>query len=697
MAVVGASHDAGSVGNDVAKNILEGGFEGEVFFVNPKGGELFGKNVSASIAEIARPVDLAVIITPAKVVPDVLRECGKRGVVAAIVISAGFRESGHGELEEEIVRIAEEYGIALLGPNCLGILVPGIALNASFAPLMPTSGSVAFLSQSGALCASVLDWAREYGMGFSAFVSTGNKAAVAERELLEYFLQDESTSAIAMYVEDLRETQELVTLLQTKNIRNKPVIVLKSGTTDEGRQASASHTGALAGSDEAYEALFRQAGIIRVRDTRELFLAIRTFSVFAGNESAVSRAAVVTNAGGPGVLATDALAEAGLALANLSEDAQETLRSKLPAAASVANPVDVLGDADAGRYEDALSVLLADNSTDAILVVLTPQTMTETVETAKVIASAKEKTKKPIVTAFLGAGLVRKGVETLRRGGVLTFGHPRDAVSSLSMLSRRGDGKPNGDVSDTHARDRGRFENEHEAELEDVRGRVSSYRGRGISEIGETKALPILEQFGFRTLRTEVASSAQEAREFAEFMGEKVVLKIVSPDILHKSDVGGVRVGVVAESIEEAYEGLLVDVAKRAPEANIEGVAVVEMAPESGSQMVLGMKRDGALGPVVMAGLGGIYVETIRDVAFGVLPLTKSDAMAMIRSLRTFPMLDGARGGRKLDIEAFAEAIVRMAELSRAVPEIVEIDINPLLVLPEGEGILALDGRMAFS
>lgn len=697
MAVVGASHDAGSVGNDVAKNILEGGFEGEVFFVNPKGGELFGKNVSASIAEIARPVDLAVIITPAKVVPDVLRECGKRGVVAAIVISAGFRESGHGELEEEIVRIAEEYGIALLGPNCLGILVPGIALNASFAPLMPTSGSVAFLSQSGALCASVLDWAREYGMGFSAFVSTGNKAAVAERELLEYFLQDESTSAIAMYVEDLRETQELVTLLQTKNIRNKPVIVLKSGTTDEGRQASASHTGALAGSDEAYEALFRQAGIIRVRDTRELFLAIRTFSVFAGNESAVSRAAVVTNAGGPGVLATDALAEAGLALANLSEDAQETLRSKLPAAASVANPVDVLGDADAGRYEDALSVLLADNSTDAILVVLTPQTMTETVETAKVIASAKEKTKKPIVTAFLGAGLVRKGVETLRRGGVLTFGHPRDAVSSLSMLSRRGDGKPNGDVSDTHARDRGRFENEHEAELEDVRGRVSSYRGQGISEIGETKALPILEQFGFRTLRTEVASSAQEAREFAEFMGEKVVLKIVSPDILHKSDVGGVRVGVVAESIEEAYEGLLVDVAKRAPEANIEGVAVVEMAPESGSQMVLGMKRDGALGPVVMAGLGGIYVETIRDVAFGVLPLTKSDAMAMIRSLRTFPMLDGARGGRKLDIEAFAEAIVRMAELSRAVPEIVEIDINPLLVLPEGEGILALDGRMAFS
>jgi acetyltransferase len=695
VVVVGASHDVGSVGNDVVKNLLEGGFSGDIFLVNPKGGELFGKRVYANISEISENIDLAVIITPAYIVPNVLRECAEKSVRAAIVISAGFRETGNGELEEEIIAIAQESHIALLGPNCLGISIPRIGLNASFAPIIPKRGNVAFLSQSGALCASVLDWAREYEIGFSAFVSTGNKAALAERELLEYVLQDEQTDVIALYVEDMRDTEELISFLRSTTVERKPIIVLKSGATDAGKQASSSHTGALAGTNEGYDALFRQSGMIRVKDTRELFLAIRGFSSLGTNRS-VKRIAVITNAGGPGVLVADAISEHRLQLAELSETSKSHLAASLPAAASVANPVDVLGDADAKRYEIAIETLSHDDGVDAILVVLTPQTMTEVSKTARVIADASRVSRKPIFVAFLGADLVEEGMQILQESSVPACDHPHDAVFALSVIEkyRKRLAVLSNSSAVTTIPSEASFETLFGDAIEQVNRRLSEFCAESVFAIGETQTLPILSLFGLRTLRTEIATTANEAKRIAESIDKPVALKIVSPDILHKSDVGGVSLDILPENVESAYETMCSEVVRRAPKARIEGIAVVEMAPKEGVLMTLGMKRDTALGPVVMVGLGGIYVETLRDTAFGILPLTREDALEMVQSLRSYPILAGARGQGELDVDAFADVIVLVANISRAIPSIVELDINPLLVLPKGDGVIALDGRM---
>ena len=688
IAVVGASTQKGNVGNDVLKNIIESGYEGEVYPVNPKGGELYGKKVLRDIQEVPEGVDLAIIIVPARVVSDVLEVCGKKKIPSAIVISAGFREAGNLDAEKELMEIAKKYSITLLGPNCLGIINPHHKLNASFAPLTPKKGNVAFLSQSGALCASILDWAREEGLGFSKFVSTGNKVVVDERVLLEYFLEDAETDLIALYVEDLRASDALIAFL--KNARGrKPIIVLKSGRTEEGAHASASHTGALASSDETYNAIFRQGGMLRVQNTKELFIAMKTFSR-SSRQIRGKDIAIITNAGGPGVLTSDALSHYGLRLALLKPETKETLKGALPSAASVRNPIDVLGDARADRYKKALEEVIGDDTVFGVCVILTPQAMTQSDETAHHIVEIQKETQKPIVAVFMGWELVNNARNILEKNGILVAEHPQEGAFMLSLLEKQGA------IRETFRQDS--CEVSHaKFDTNSVEKILQDARSKHIEALPEAYALPIFESCGFTTLTSSVFKTPQEAQEFAKTISGDVVLKIVSPDILHKTDVGGIRVGVRDKDVADVYKEMMKEVRQKAQGARIDGIMVVEMAPKEGVQMVVGAKRDPSLGPVIMLGLGGIYVEVLKDVSFGVLPICKSDILSMMESLQSFPLLDGARGGEKMDTEAFAEDVLKIVKMMLEFEEIEEIDINPLSVLPYGKGTLLMDSRITLS
>ena len=690
IAIIGASSHKGNVGNDVLKNIVESGFQGEIFPINPKVKELYGKKVYSDIGEITSPIDLTIIIIPAKMVNDVLKQCGEKNISSVIVISAGFREAGNAFLEREIIQTAKKYHIELLGPNCLGIINPHISLNASFAPITPQKGNVAFLSQSGALCASVLDWAQEENIGFSKFISTGNKAVIDEYALLEYLMRDEQTDVIALYIEDLQNAREMMEFLR-KIVKKKPIIVLKSGKTDEGLQASASHTGALAGSDDVYNAVFRQSGIIRVSDTQELFLAIKTFSLYANHIPEGKNVAVITNAGGPGVLLTDDLAQRGLRLAVFSEETRNAFSEGLPSASNISNPVDVLGDALADRYALALEKTLADSFVHMGIVLLTPQTMTEVEKTAQNIVEAFKMNTKPIVAVFMGGNLVVPGREILQKHGVLVAKHPHEGSFMLSLLYQWKE------ICHRHKYTSYSYEDLQEDARKKVREIIEKARLKKITGLPEAYALPLFEEFGFKTLTSYLAKNPQEAKHYAQEIGGSVVLKIVSSDILHKTDVGGIRVGVSSEDVEQEYEEMIVRVLRNAPSVHIDGVMIVQMAPQEGIQMVVGARRDPVLGSMVMVGLGGIYVEILKDVSFGVTPFGYEDALFMIRSLRTFPLLEGARGGEKLDTEALLHSTLLVGRMMEEVPEIQELDINPLLVLPEGKGTIAMDGRISLS
>jgi acetyltransferase len=686
IAVIGASTQPGSVGNDVLKNIVKGSFDGEVYPVNPKGGELYGKEVLRDTQDVPEEIDLAIIIVPASAVGDVLEVCGKKKISSVIIISAGFRESGNLEGEKRLIEIAEKYSITLLGPNCLGIINPGKKLNASFAPLTPKKGNIAFLSQSGALCASVLDWAREENLGFSKFVSTGNKAVVDERLLLEYFLEDDETDIIALYVEDLRKSNELIQFLQNAQGK-KPIVILKSGRTQAGANASASHTGALVSSDETYDAIFRQGGILRVQDTKELFIAMKTFSK-TPHQIQEKALAIITNAGGPGVLASDFASQRGLTLALLDPNTMESLKKVLPGASSVRNPIDVLGDARADRYKKALEIVVSDENVYGVCVILTPQTMTEVRETALEIIKAQQQTPKPIVAVFMGSGFVDEAQKILEDAGVLVAQHPQEGIFILSLLEKQGA------IARSFEQQIYNEEPIDSFDTNAVKNIFQNAKDKNIEALPEAYALPVFEGCGFRLLSSGVAKTPQEADTLAKHIKGDVVLKIVSPDILHKTDVGGIRVGVRQEDVARVYGEMIEEVQVKAQNARIDGVMIVQMAPSEGVHMVVGSKRDPSLGPVLMVGLGGIYVEILKDVAFGVFPLSRRDVLSMIASLQSFPLLDGARGGEKMDVEALAKDVMKIAKMMQEFDEIEEIDINPLLVLPRKKGTLVMDSRI---
>ncbi len=685
IAIVGASTEVGHVGNDIVKNLIHQGYKGRIYPVNPKAFNLYKLKCYSNILEIKSKVDLAVVVVPSGIVPTVLQEIAKKKVPGVIVISAGFKEVGNFDLENQVREICQKNNIALVGPNCLGVINPEIKMNASFATIMPPTGNIAFISQSGALCTAILDYAQKLDIGFSKFVSVGNKALLSEDQLFDYLAKDKKTKVVAMYVEQLTNAPALIKAARklTHGKNPKPIIAIKSGRTSAGASASASHTGALAGNDAAYEALFAQAGIIRVETIQELFDYLR---VFTHNELPKGdRVAIITNAGGPGVLTTDTVILKGLKLAPISEKTTAELKKHLPLFANFKNPIDVLGDARADRYEAAINILEKDKNVDSILVILTPQSVTEFSKTAQAIVNAKKKSKKPIVASFMGGQLVNLGVKILRSHGVSTFNFPESAASALSALT---DFKF---IEKEKSNPKFIFKNTNKKAIAKIFEEAKEHKKVFFPEID---SLPILNHYGFTTLITHTATTADEAKEIVERIDKKVAMKIISPDILHKTDSGGVMLNVTPSQAYTSFKEIISRVKKNLPSAKIEGVLITEMVKEKGVEMILGAVKDSGLGHTIMVGLGGVYVEVFKDVAFGLAPLSANDVQKMINKLKSKKILDGAREQAVLDTQALINCVGRLSQLLMDFPNIKELDINPLLVLPKGHGVRVLDARI---
>ena len=685
IAVVGASTKPNSAGNDIVKNLATRGYAGKIYPVNPKAEILYDLKCYPTMTAVGAKIDLAIIVIPAQFVPDALEECARLDIHGASIISAGFKEVGNFELENKVHDICVKNKIALIGPNCLGVINPEIKMNASFAMVTPDFGPVAFISQSGALCSSVLDHAKTLGIGFSKFISMGNKAVVNELGILDYLAEDPHTKVIAMYVEQLAQAQELIEASKkiTHGKNPKPIIVLKSGRTSAGASASASHTGALAGNDAAYDALSRQSGILRANSVAELFEYIQ---IFTNNELPKGKnVAIVTNAGGPGVLTTDAVIENGLSLAKLDDKTVNELKAVMPPAANCNNPVDVLGDAKADRYEIALKAVGADENVDSIVVILTPQSMTEPEATAQAIARLRQTCKKPIAVSFIGDDTVIAGVKTLRDNQIASFDFPEEAAHALSALYHF--------QTWSVAKDAGKFIFK-DTKKKEVAKIFAEAKAKGKTSFPEAEALKILELYSFPLLKSRVVTSPTEAEKVGVEIGKSLAMKIVSPDILHKSDVGGVMLNIDPKNVAEAYETMFETVKKNAPKAKLEGVLLVEMAPKGGAELILGANKDPNLGNMIMFGMGGIYVEVLKDVVFALAPITQGDAQTMLEKIRSKKIFEGVRGGAKLDKEATLDTLGRLSTLLTDFPEIKELDINPLLMLPEGQGVRVLDARI---
>lgn len=685
IAVVGASAQVASIGNDLVKNLVQGGFKGKIFPVNPKLTELFGLNAFASLTAIPEPADLAVIAVPAPVVLQVIKEAAVKKIKAAVIITAGFKESGHADLEKDIAEICQKNKIALVGPNCLGVINPDIKMNASFATTMPESGPLAFITQSGALATAILDYAQKLNIGFSKLISLGNKALIDEADVLEYLVNDKNIKAVAIYAENLSNPQKLIAISKkiTCGRYPKAIFILKSGRTSAGALASVSHTGAIAGSDEAYDALFRQSGIIRVRGNTELFEYARSF---ANNELHVgNRVAIVTNAGGPGVLAADEAESSGLKMAVLEPKTTAELKKFLPQFASVNNPVDMLGDAKADRYQNTLEAIINDKNVDSVLTILTPQSTTEIEKTAQIIIDIKNKTKKPIVANFIGGPAVSQSVRMMQKCRVATVNFPEQGARALGALSK----------FNSHCRIKNdKIISFPGVDKNKVRAILDKAKLEGRTLITEAKALEILEAYNFPTLKRMFACDFNEAKNIAEKSNHALAMKIVSEDITHKTEVGGVLLNINAENVVKNYRAMMRSVKSAAPMAKIEGVLLVEMVEKGGVEMILGSKKDPALGNIIMVGLGGIYVEIFKDVTFGISPITEFDATRMLEQLKSKKILDGARGQAPADTKSLIENMCRLSQLINDFPEIKELDINPLIVLADGKGSRVIDARI---
>ena len=682
VAVIGAAREEGKLGYGVLSNIIRYGFKGKVYPINPKATEVQGLACYPSVLAVPESIDLAVIVVPAKAVAGALEECGQKGVKAAIIITAGFRETG-GEglrMERELQAIAKRHGIRLVGPNCLGIIDTIIPLNASFAAGMPVQGRMAFMSQSGALCTSVLDWARGEGVGFSRFVSLGNKADLNEIDFLEAWGQDEQTRVILGYLEGISDGPRFIRTAQKVTRAGTPVIAIKSGTTSAGSRAVSSHTGTLAGAEAAYEAAFRQSGLLRARSVEDLF----DFAVAFARQPLLQgdRIALVTNAGGLGIMATDACERAGLRMATLQPETVEVLRTNLPAACNVYNPIDVLGDAMADRYALGLEAAFKDPGVDGILCLLSPQLMTRPVEIAHALGEVKARYDKPLLACFMGDVSVRDGISALWEHRIPNYKFPERAIAAFKAMSdyRAWLNRP--------VQDPPRFS----VDAQRTKAIFEKARAEGRLGLGDFEARDVLEAYGFHLTRSGLAKTADEAVELASAIGYPVVMKVASPDILHKSDIGAVKLNVAdATQVRDNFELITYRATRYMPDADIWGITVQAMAPK-GKEVIIGVTMDPQFGPVIMFGLGGIYVEVVKDVVFRVAPLTHLDATEMVQSIRSFPLLKGVRGEKPVDLEAAVDAILRVSQLVTDFPEIVELDVNPLILYEKGA--LAVDMRI---
>ncbi len=688
IAVVGASNNPASVGYTVLKNLVGSGFQGVVYPVNPKHEAVQGIQAYPSVKDLPKTPDLAVICTPARTVPDIVRECGEAGILGLIIISAGFKEAGEEgkELERRLrEEVARFKGMRVIGPNCLGIIVPGLNLNASFAGATPKPGHVAFISQSGALCTSVLDWALEEGIGFSHFVSIGNMLDVDFGDLIDYFGEDPNTQSIILYIESISDAREFMSAARAF-ARTKPIVAYKAGRFAESAKAAASHTGAMAGEDAVYDAAFQRAGVVRVLEIGDVFdsaeLIARVRPPLGAN------LAIITNAGGPGVMATDALIARHGQLAALSQETVGKLNEVLPPFWSHGNPVDVLGDAPPERYAEATRIVLDDPGVDAALVILTPQAMTDATGTARVIAELAGEVRKPILAAWMGGPAVQEGIRILNQAGVATYLTPEQAVRAFMHLVHYG---RNLEMLYQTPRE---VPVKFSVDREEVRKRFLEIFASGPSILTEETSKELLSAYGIPVTEPRPARSPDEAVELAEELGYPVVLKVWSPQITHKTDVGGVVLNLrSAKAVREAFTRIVSRAKEKRPDAEVLGVTVQPMVTaREGFEMILGAKKDPTFGTVIMAGMGGVAAEVFRDRALGLPPLNERLAFRMLESLRSWKLLSGYRGKPGANIDKLIEILMRFSYLVADFPEIKELDINPLLATPEE--VIALDARV---
>jgi acetyltransferase len=693
IAIIGASRTEGKLGYAILANVIESKFGGPIYPINPvppppgESNKILGWPVYPTVGDVPGPIGLAVIVIPANHVMAALEECAAKKVGAVIVISAGFRETGSEGFRQErkMAEIAETYNMPIVGPNCLGVIDTFAPYNASFAVGMPRRGHIAFMSQSGALCTGILDVALAQNIGFSRFVSLGNKAHLNELDFLESWADDPETKVMMAYLEGIVNGERFIR--EARQItKKKPIIAIKSGTTSGGSRAVSSHTGTLAGSERAYEAAFKQAGVLRAGSISDLFDLAIAFARQPLPQN--NQVAIVTNAGGPGIMATDALERGGLVLASLSQSTQETLRQALPAAASVLNPIDVLGDARSDRYKIAFQAALADENVNALVVILTPQFMTEIEETARALADAFEAQpaarRKPVMACFIGEAHMGEATRIFSERSIPSYSTPERVAAALkAMVAQAG----------WAAEPLPQFE-EFEVDRETVARIFAEVRADGRVKIGDAESRDILTAYGIRVPRSKLCPNAEDAVAFAGEIGYPVVMKIASPDILHKTDVGGVRVGLESPTdIRDAFDLMVFRAQKFQPNAQIWGCLVQEQV-RGGKEVITGMNRDPQFGPLVMFGLGGIYVEVLKDVAFRIAPFDRKEAIAMIREIRSFGLLRGVRGEPPADLEAAAETLLRLSQLVTDFPEIVEMDINPLMVFEKGRGVMGVDMRL---
>jgi acetyltransferase len=685
VAIVGASNQKGKVGYEIVLSMLNAGYKGKIYPVNPNVDSIENLKCHPDLASIGQTPDLVLITVPAPTVPDIMQQCVKIHAKAAVIIAAGFKEIGSkgAALEKRVVQIARTGGIRIIGPNCLGVINPAKKLNASFAGELPLPGSVGYLSQSGALLSAILDMANTNLIGFSKLISIGNKADVDELEVIKDLGDDEDTRVIAGYLENIGEGTEFVREAERIS-HDKPILLMKSGGTPAGARAASSHMGSLAGEDTAYECVFERAGIVRCRSIETQFAYAQAFA----NQPLPKGAsvAVITNAGGAGIMAADAIERQGLNIAQLSDTTIEKLKTKLPPEASFENPIDILGDALADRYEFALDVIHDDPAVDIMLVLLAPQAVTQVTETAAAIVKTNPKNKdKPILTCFLGAQRIEEAIKVLRAGRVPQYNSPESAVETIRVMC---------DYV------KWRQQPKRVVKLFPVnRRKVEAIVGRnvrkGLAEIPRSQATEILEAYGFVTLQASVANTPDQAADIAERIGYPVVLKIWAPDIPNKGQVGGIKVGLKnAAEVKDAFDLMMYRIPKKVDDVHILGVLVQQMCPD-GREVILAMKRDPHFGPLMMFGMGGAMVEVLKDVSFHLAPLTDEEARQMLMNTQTYRILEGVGGHEAVDIDAIAEALQRLSQLVTEFPQIQEMEISPFMVGPYGTSPVAVDATIS--
>ncbi|WP_256390660.1 acetate--CoA ligase family protein [Natronoarchaeum rubrum] len=679
VAVVGATDREGSVGRAILTN-LQADFDGDVVPINPNRDAVLGLDCYESVAS-APPVDLAVVVVPPGIVVDAVREAGEQGVDDVVVITAGFSETGSegAARERDLIEVAEEYDMNLVGPNSIGIMSTPNGLNATFGPENAESGSISFMSQSGAFITAVLDWANDHDLGFKDVVSLGNEAVLDETDFIREWGDDPDTDVIIGYLEGIDHGREFIDTAR-EVAEDTPIVLVKSGRTEAGAQAASSHTGTIAGSEQAYEAGLDQSGVLRVDTVEEMFDYARMLSDQPTPER--DDVAVITNAGGPGVMTTDAIGDSRLDLADFSDETLETYGEMLPDEGNIYNPVDVLGDAPAERFREALDIALEDRGVGAAVIVAAPTAVLDFEELADIVAEAREEHDAPIVAALMGGESTEAAAKKLQDSGVPNYFDPARAIRSVGALSEYRD------ISErAHEPPR-----EFDVDRERAREILERVEGRNDNSLG-VEAMELLDAYGVPTPEGAVVDSPDEAESVAEGIEGDVVMKIVSPDILHKSDIGGVKVGVETDDVYDAYEDLITRARNYQPDASIIGVQVQEMADlDEGTETIVGLNRDPQFGPMVLFGLGGIFVEVLEDTTVKIAPISEPEAREMIDDIQAAPLLRGARGRTPADLDSVVETLQRLSQLATDFPAILELDVNPLVAGPDG--VQAIDLRL---